>query len=82
MLPGCSLQTDALVTSLGTTGTGDVRASAGSPGASGHVSFLLPIPPNPGLAGLYVGAQVGVLDPAFAAPLPYVTSNALRIVVF
>jgi hypothetical protein len=83
-LPGllCPLQTDAVATSLGATGTGDVRASATGPGASGHAAFPLPIPANPGLAGLYVGAQVGVLDPAFAAPLPFVTSNALRIVVF
>jgi len=79
---GCMQLTDDHVVRFGATGTGDVLANAASPGASGHVSFALPIPANGALAGLFVSSQVAVLDPAYGVPLPFATSNALHIVVF
>ena len=79
---GCMLHTDIAVSLPGTTGTGNVRANATSPGASGHVSFVLGIPANTSLVGLYVAGQVAALDATAAAPIPLVVSNALRVTIY
>jgi hypothetical protein len=77
--PGCSLHVDPFLLFAGATGTGNVRASTGS---AGHVFFPLPIPAVSQLAGLFFATQVAVLDTSFAVPLPFVTSNGLRLVIY
>lgn len=72
---GCQQHTDALVVQTGTTGAGNVRATA----AANHVSFPLPIPANASLVGLMLGAQVAVADANAQSAIPFVASNGLRI---
>lgn len=72
---GCQQHTDAVVVQTGTTGAGNVRATA----AANHVSFPLPIPANASLAGLVLGAQVACADANAQAPIPFVASNGLRL---
>jgi len=72
---GCMQYTDAQAVVTGTTGTGNVRATA----AANHVSFPLPIPSNASLSGLFLGAQVACADANAVAPVPFVVSNGLRI---
>ncbi|HEU4420240.1 MAG TPA: hypothetical protein VFT55_14990 [Planctomycetota bacterium] len=78
--PGCDLHTDPLVTGT-VLGTGNQQALP-TTGASGHVWFDLPIPPNPALAGTVIGSQFAVFDPGSLAPLQLVFSNGLRITLF
>lgn len=75
---GCQQHTD-LFTTLGSgiTGTGNVRAAA----AFGHVVYPMPVPANAALIGLFLAAQIAALDPGSSAPIPFVTTNALRIVL-
>lgn len=47
--------------------------------ATGATSFLLPIPPDPGLAGSSVGLQVAIGDPA--SPTGFTVTNALEAVI-
>ncbi len=80
-IPGtasCFQSTDALFTAVGTTGTGNVRATT----ASGHTSFGIPLPNSAAYQGFYFAPQLAVLDPGSLAPLPFVTSNALQITVY
>lgn len=77
---GCDQHTDVLTTTIGLTGTGNVRASL-TVGASGHVTFGFPIPSDPGLVSLFFGTQIAGYDTGNAAPIPFVTSNALRFVI-
>jgi len=79
--PGCDLHTDPLLTATVFVGTGNEQALH-TTGASGHVWFDLPIPPNPALAGTVIGSQFAVFDAGSAAPLPLVFSNGLRITLF
>jgi hypothetical protein len=79
--PGCDLHTDPLLTATVLVGTGNEQALH-TTGASGHVWFDLPIPPNPALAGMVIGSQFAVFDAGSAAPLPLVFSNGLRITLF
>ena len=80
--PGCLLNTDILLSFSGTTGSGNVRANATTVGAAGHVTFQMPIPASPGLAGVFLAAQVVAIDPASTAPVPLAVSNALRIKLY
>jgi hypothetical protein len=76
--PGCLQHTDVGFSTFALTGTGTTRG----PTAAGHVHYLVGIPGgNPGLAGLFVGAQLVSLDAGSAAPLPFVTSNGLGITI-
>jgi len=75
---GCMQNTDIFVDLFGTTGTGTVRG----PTAAGHVPFPLPIPNFPALVGTFVAGQIAALDSGLSAPIPFVTSNALRVTVY
>ena len=75
---GCLQHTDVVATVLGLSGTGNQQG----PTASGHVSFPFPIPNDPGLLGLFLGAQLAGADPTLASPLPFSVSNGLQITVF
>ena len=77
--PGCMLHTDPFLLFTGATGTGNVRQTAGS---SGHTFFPLPIPNVRALANLYVGVQVAAFDASFSVPVPFVTSNALQLILY
>jgi len=77
--PGCMLHTNPFALFTGATGSGNVRQRTGS---SGHTFFPLPIPNVPTLANLYLGVQVGALDPSIAVAVPLVTSNALQLTVY
>lgn len=77
---GCSQNTDALASTFGFTGTGNVRANL-TVGASGHVTFPFAIPTDPGLVGLFFGTQIAALDATNAAPIPFVMSNAVRFTI-
>lgn len=74
---GCSQNTDALVSTIGFTGTGTVRSNL-TVGASGHVTYPFAIPADPGLVGSFFAAQIACIDAANTAPIPFVTSNAVR----
>lgn len=71
--PGCGIHTDVLVAAGLVTGTG--------PNA-GHLRFGLPVPASPGLIGVFLGVQAGAVDGAAVAPIPVVTSNALRVTIY
>lgn len=78
-IPGtanCFQNSAPLLTVVGTTGTGNVRA----PAALGHVWFPIPIPA--GMQGVYFSAQLAALDAASTAALPVVTSNALQVTIY
>lgn len=75
---GCQQHTDAAVVVTGSTGAGNVRATA----AANHVSFPLPIPANASLVGLALGAQVACADANAQSAIPFVASNGLRITLF
>lgn len=77
---GCDQHTDVLATRFGLAGTGNVRANT-TVGASGHVTFSFPIPSDPGLFGSFFGTQIAGYDVGNAAPIPFVTSNAVRFVI-
>ena len=77
--PGAFFNVDPFMLVTGTTGSGNVRSTTGS---NGHVFFPLPIPGVPQLVGLYVGLQVAALDSSFAVPLPFVTTNGLRLTIY
>ena len=74
----CFQSTDAFSNIVGTTGVGDVRAAT----ALGHVSFPMPLPNSASAIGIYFSAQLAAFDAGATVPLPFVTSNALRITVF
>lgn len=74
---GCALNTDVVAATFGLAGAGNVRG----PAADGHVFAPLGIPAAPALVGTFLAAQLAGNDPGLAAPLPFSTSNALRIVV-
>ncbi|MCB9880523.1 MAG: hypothetical protein H6832_14175 [Planctomycetes bacterium] len=76
--PGCSLNTDIVVTIGAATGMGDVRASA----AAGHLFLPLGIPNNPSLVGAYIGVQFATFDAQSANALKYVFTNAVRTTVY
>jgi len=59
-----------------------VGVSTAGAGGSGHVVFPLPLPGTSSLAGLVAGLQLAVLDAAAAAPIPFVTSNAVYVTLF
>ncbi|MHC4897327.1 MAG: hypothetical protein ACYTGW_09500 [Planctomycetota bacterium] len=75
--PGCFQHTDFVAFVVHQTGTGDVRSAA----ALGHVNYVAPIPNNSALKGIYVGAQIGVVDAASTNLLPMVFTNGLKIVI-
>lgn len=77
--PGSFLHVDPFALFTGATGTGNVSSSTGS---NGHVFFALPIPNVPQLVNLYVGVQVAAIDSTLAVPLPFVTSNGLRLNIY
>jgi len=77
---GCSQNTDALASTFGFTGTGNVRANL-TVGASGHVTFPFAIPSDPGLVGSFFATQIAALDATNAAPIPFVLSNAVRFTI-
>lgn len=80
-IPGtanCHQSTDPMITVVGSTGTGNVRATT----ASGHTVFSIPLPSNAAFQGLYFAPQLAALDPTSAASLPFVTSNALQVTVY
>lgn len=74
----CFQSTDALITLVDFTGTGNVRA----PLAFGHATFPIPLPSGAGYLGLYFAPQLAALDPGSLTPIPFVTSNALQVTVF
>ncbi|MFK7741985.1 MAG: hypothetical protein AB8H80_16840 [Planctomycetota bacterium] len=81
--PGCQLHTDALVTLLTSTGTGDERAiqPPNGPGFAGHTRLSLPIGADPALIGTFVSAQFVMLDPGATSQLPFVFSSGLQLTV-
>lgn len=77
--PGCNLYSDlAFIVEGATTGTGDWR----SPSYAGHVKYQLPIPLDPALTGLYVTAQLGVVDVALTTGVPVVMSNGISLLIW
>jgi hypothetical protein len=58
--------------------TGDWR----SPSYAGHVKYQLPIPLDPALTGLYVTAQLGVVDVALTTGVPVVMSNGISLLIW
>ena len=75
---GCLQNTDLVASLFVLAGTGNTRG----PTCAGYVSVPLPIPLDPGLTGQMISAQAVPHDPGSAAPLPFATSNAQRIVLF
>lgn len=77
--PGCNLYSDfAFIIEGATTGTGDWR----SPTYAGHVKYQIPIPLDPALVGLYVTAQLGVIDTALTTGVPVVMSNGISLLIW
>ncbi len=75
---GCSVNTAPLLTLAVMTGTGNQRAAT----FLGHTDFALPLPGDPSAVGFFFSASFAVLDTNASAPLPIVTTNALRITLF
>jgi len=76
--PGCFLNTDIVMLLVGVSGTGDHRAKP-AVGATGHISFALPLPNTASLVGNFLGTQIAVHDVKSKNALPMVFTNALRI---
>ncbi len=76
---GSFLHVEPFLVTPGVTGSGNVRAASGS---NGHAFFSLPIPGVPQLVGLIMDVQVAALDVTLSVPLPLVTSNGLRLVIY
>lgn len=75
--PNCFQNTDSFTSLVSTIGVGNVRQAT----TDGHTYTPFPVPGNVSLTGLYFAAQMAALDPGSTAPLPVVTSNALRVTV-
>ena len=78
---GCQLNVDPLVLVGVAIGSGNQQVSHAN-GASGHAWVALPLPNDPALVGVVVGAQFAALDVGSVDPLPFVFSNGLRITLF
>lgn len=78
---GCFLHTEVRASRQGMSGTAGI--GSGAPGArqapAGHVRYPLPLPPDPGLAGLVVTLQIAATDLAAAVALPLITTNSLQL---
>jgi hypothetical protein len=78
--PGCWLNTDVFFLLVGKSGTGNQQATP-QVGAAHHVFFPLPIPNDPKLLGVFVGAQIAVHDMRSSNPIPMVFTNGLQITI-
>ena len=76
--PGCNLYTDLGVIVEGfNTGVGDWRSTT----FAGHVKYHIPLPLDPLLQGLYVTAQLAVIDVALPG-VPLSMSNAVGLMIY
>jgi hypothetical protein len=79
--PGCYLYADLQVLLTVPVGTGNEQA-VHTTGFAGHCWFDGPIPAVPALAGTVIDAQFAGFDAASPAPLPFVSTNGVRITLF
>lgn len=73
--PACMQNTDSISTLLLFAGNGDTRG----PDYKGHARLGFAIPNSTGLANVFLAIQMVPLDLNATSPLPFATSNALRL---
>lgn len=79
--PSCYLYADPQVLLTVPVGTGNEQA-VHTTGCAGHCWIDGPIPANPSLAGTIIDAQFAGLDFASTAPLPFVSTNGVRVTLY
>lgn len=75
---GCTLNTDVIINIPSMTGAGPVTSVS----TTGHAVLPLGIPNVPALSGAAIQGQFAALDLSASAPIPVVTSNGLKLLIF